>query len=143
MRKIGLMLLIGFFMTCGLARPAMAILPFFKEFTKLYDNEDPDSQLGMLLKNKKQRCLVCHQGKKKKNHNPYGIHFVELLDKKKDKKDVDKIIASLKKVAELPSDPEDDKSPTYGELIEAGKLPGGPLEELLKEPSKKEEETET
>ena len=85
MRNLGLMLLVGLFVVCGSARPALAILPFFKEFTKLYENQDPESDLGMLLKNKKQRCLVCHQGKKKKNHNPYGMHFVGMLDKKKDK----------------------------------------------------------
>ena len=106
----------------------------------MYVDEESDSELAMLVKNKKQRCLVCHQGKKKKNHNPYGIHLTDMLDKKKDKKDVDKIVASLKKVAELRSDPEDDSSPTYGELIAAGKLPGGSLEDLLKEPEKSDSE---
>ena len=41
---------------------------------------------------------------------------------------------ALAKVAEMHSDPKDDKSPTYGELIKASKLPGGDLEESKKEP---------
>ncbi len=141
MRKIVLMLIVGLIATSGLARPAVAIMSFHKEFIKLYlgENSDPDSDLAKLVKEKKLKCLICHQGKKKKHHNPYGEHFEALLDKKKDKKDTEKIIAALKKVGAMHSDPNDENSPTYDELIKAGKLPGGSLEDLKKEPPKSEE----
>ena len=44
----------------------------------------------------KTRKPLSKEGKKKKkNRNPYGMQLSELLDKKKDKKDVDKISAAL------------------------------------------------
>ena len=64
------------------------------------------------------------------------------MDKKEDAKDKEKILAALKKVEDLHSDPEDDKSPTYGELIRANKLPGGPLEEVQKDTEGEEEAEE-
>ena len=36
------------------------------------------------------------------------------------------------------TDPDDDKSPTYGKLIKANKLPGGSLESVQKEPEQEE-----
>jgi hypothetical protein len=59
---------------------------------------------------------------------------VELLDRKKDLRDKEKIIASIKKVVEMHVNPEDDKSETYLDRIKAGKWPGGELEDLKKEP---------
>jgi len=143
MRNFGLMLLAGLLMTCGLTRPAAAIKPFQVEFEKLYVGDGSESELDTLFKDKelkKFRCLTCHQGKKKKkNRNAYGMQLSELLDKKKDKKDKEKIVEALKKVAEMRSNPEDDSSPTFGELIAEGKLPGGSLEDLQKEPEGSEE----
>ena len=78
---------------------------------------------------KKESCYVCHQGKKVKNHysrNAFGKALGEYLDKK-DRKDKEKIVASLKKVAEESSDPSNAEAPTFGELIAEGKLPGGVL----------------
>lgn len=138
MRKFTLMFVAGLIVSFGLARPAAAIPAFHKEFIKMYVSEDADQQsdLAKLVSDKKQKCLVCHQGKKKKNRNPYGDQLSEFLDKKEDKKDVEKIVASLQKVADMPSDPEDKDSPTFGELLAKGSLPGGSLEELTKEPAK-------
>ena len=145
MHKYGLMLLTGLLVTCGLSRPAVAVKQFQNEFEKLYVGEGSDSELGKLFKEKelkKFRCLVCHQGKKKKkNRNAYGKQLSKLLDKKKDKKNKEKIIEALKKVAEMRSNPEDEKSPTFGELIAEGKLPGGTLEELKKEPASTEKDS--
>jgi len=150
MHKFGLMLLTGLFVTCGLARPAEAIKQFQIEFEKLYLGEASGTELADIFKKqeskdeekalKKLRCLTCHQGKKKKHRNAYGMQLSELLDKKKDKKDKEKIIEALKKVAEMRSDPKDEKSPTFGDLIKQGKFPGGSLEDLQKEPEGSEEE---
>ncbi len=145
MHKFGLMLLAGLLVTCGLTRPASAIKPFQVEFEKLYVDEGADTELEKLFKEKelkKFRCLVCHQGKKKKkNRNAYGDQLSELLDKKKDKKNKEKIVEALVKVADMRSVPGDEESPTFGELIAEGKLPGGTLEELMAEPESSEEES--
>ena len=115
----------GMFLTAP--KPASAILPFMKEFTAKYVNKestDPKDQ-AFASAVKSAKCYVCHKGKKKKDRNVYGDALSKLLDKKKDKKNKEKIRSALEKVAKLKSDPKDEKSPTFGELIEQGKLPGG------------------
>ena len=127
------------------AQPALAVAKFQKVFFDHYLKEHKDEEFAEYVKTK-VKCYVCHQGKKKKNHNPYGVHLVKLLDKKKDAKDDAKIVASLEKVGKMPSNPKDKKSPTYAELIAKGQLSGGKLEDLKKEPkeeAKDEEEAET
>ncbi|MEM9352444.1 MAG: hypothetical protein AAGA92_05485 [Planctomycetota bacterium] len=123
----------------SLAQSASAIKPFQDVFVKEYVDEESKTELTELASSKRLACLICHQGKKKKHHNPYGEHLEDLLDKKKDAKNKEKILEALKKVAAMHSDPDDESSPTYGELIAEGKLPGGKLEDLKKEPEKKEE----
>ena len=142
MRRHIVTLALSIFWVCVVPPNAEAIVHFKKGFEKLYITPDTDEEYAKLIKSNKTGCLVCHQGKTRKHHNPYGVHLVELLDKKKDAKDKEKIAAALKKVEKLHSDPEDDKSPTYGELIRANKLPGGPLEELQKEPEGAEDSEE-
>lgn len=135
MQKLVLMLLAGAVVSCGLAQPAQAIKQFSDEFMKLYKvdkgNPDPSEFDKAVLEAK---CYACHQGKKKKNRNAYGAELSKLLDKKKDKKNTEKIIEALEKVAKMHTDAKDEKSPTYGDLIKAGKLPGGPLAEAKLEP---------
>ena len=142
MKSLVVTFVLSLLLVVFLSHPAAAIVQYQKQFVKLYvgDNADPESELAKLVKNKKLRCLTCHQGKKKKNCNPYGEHFRDLLDRKKDKKDEAKIIAALKKVEQMPSVPDDKESPTYAELMAAGELPGGSLEELQVEPPSEKEE---
>ena len=121
-------------------RGAEAKPEFQKEFFKKYVDGHKDPEFQKLAK-QKAKCNVCHQGRKNKhNVNPYGAQLEKLLDPKKDAKNVDKIIAALTKVGAMHSDAKDDKSPTFDELIASGKLPGGSLEESLKEPKKGEGE---
>ncbi len=134
--KLVLMLFVGALATGGLTRPAMAIKQFSDEFLKLYKiDKKSDVQSDFAKAVLKAKCYVCHQGKKKKHHNAYGEELSKLLDKKKDKKNPEKIIEALEKVAKLHTDAKDEKSPTYGDLIKAGKLPGGSLEDAKKEPA--------
>jgi cytochrome c2 len=119
------------------ASRAMAVVQFQNAFFKEYVDEHKDKKFAEFVK-KEVKCLVCHQGKDRHNHNAYGEHLEELLDRKKDTKDAAKIKAALEKVGKMHSDPKDDKSPTYAELIAQSKLPGGELEELKKEPKKEE-----
>jgi len=137
MPRIGLSLLICMAVMLSWT-PLATATPFFgKVFFKEHIKDHKDKEYVDFVK-KKAKCFVCHQGKKKKHHNPFGVHLVDLLDKKKDKKNEKKVIEALKKVLAMHSDPKDKKSSTYLELIKKSKLPGGKLEDLKKEPKKKE-----
>lgn len=134
MRKLAIVLALT--IVAGGARQALAIAQFQAVFIKEYINDHEDKEFAKFVKTK-AKCHICHQGKvtpKNVHHNPYGKHLVELLDGKEDKKNVDKVKEALAKVAEMHSDPKDDKSPTFGELIKKGELPGGKLEDSQKEP---------
>jgi len=135
LQKLVLTFVASAFAAGVLAQPAQAIKQFSVEFMKLYDVDKESEQKSDFAKTVlKAKCYVCHQGKKKKHHNRYGAELVKLLDKKKDKKNPRKIIEALEKVAKMHTDVKDKKSPTYGDLIKASKLPGGPLAEVKKEP---------
>ena len=134
MRKLGLIVIVFMLFVGASARSALAVVQFQNVWLKEYIDKHENKEFAKSVKAMKVKCLICHQGKKRTNHNPYGVHLVELLDRKKDLKDVDKIKEALAKVGEMHSDPKDDKSPTYAELIAEGKLPGGDLEEVSKEP---------
>ncbi len=118
-RKLSWLLVVGFALALLLSlaqSPAEAIPPFQKEFVKMY--APPGSPLA--AKVKKVKCNICHKGKKKKNRNAYGDALAKLLDRKKDKKNVEKIRKALKTVESQSAKP---GGPTFGELLKAGKLP--------------------
>jgi len=150
MRNLTFLLVASVIATGSLTQSGMAFPQFHKEFVDLYVKTDdvqqgdggkastaPDAAkeptFAELATGAKTKCFVCHQGKKKKDRNPYGIALSELLTKK-DKKDTEKIVKALKAVDKIHTNPKDEKSPTYGELIKAGKLPGGSLEDAMKSP---------
>jgi len=108
-------------MVSASARPAFAIKQFFDEFKAVYVKADTP----LAAEVETAKCNVCHVGKNKKDRNAYGDALAELLDKKEDAKNVEKIRQSLEKVAAMPSDPAKADAPTFGALIEEGKLPGG------------------
>jgi uncharacterized membrane protein len=128
-----------FILIAWLASPAAAVLQFYKVFQVEYLDHHPDQEFATFAKKPVNRCFVCHQGKDRKNHNEYGDHLVEILDRKSDAKDTDKILAALKKVEMLPVDPNDEQGETYRERILAGKWPGGELDDLKKELPEDEE----
>jgi len=120
--------LLALLLTAGpAAGPAHAIKPFADEFTAKYvkkeGKERKDQDFARLVEEAK--CFVCHVGKSKKDRNPYGVELAKLLDNKTDKANKDKIHSALAKVEKLPSNPQDKNSPTFGQLIQQGKLPGG------------------
>ena len=106
------------------AREAFAIKQFFDEFKTVYVKEG--TPLAAAVETAK--CNVCHAGKSKKDRNAYGNALAERLDKKEDAKNVEKIRKALEEVAALSSDPAKADAPTFGKLIEEGKLPGGNAE---------------
>jgi hypothetical protein len=151
MRSLILTALLGAMSTLAFGAPrALATAQFQAVFLKEYINDHKDKDFAKMVKTK-ARCHSCHRGKKVVKdhcfHNEFGKHLIALLDPKKDAKDVDKIKAALEKVVNMRSDPKDENSPTYGELLEQGKLPGGDLEtakkDLTDEEIKVEEEFKT
>lgn len=115
---------------CAAATPAAAFPQFQKQFVNAYA-ADSGSDYATAVKDAK--CFVCHQGKSKKNRNPYGEALSAYIGKP-DRKDVDKIVAALETVAAASSDPATEGAPTFGEIIASGALPGGPLDVVKAEP---------
>jgi len=107
---------------------AYAIKPFKDEFDAKYVKDSSNAEFAEAVK--KANCNVCHgknaEGKDdKKVRNAYGKALDKLLDKKEDAKNKEKIQAALETVAKEKSNPDDANSPTFGDLIKSGKLPGG------------------
>jgi len=119
----------------ALVTPAGAYPQFQKAFQETYLKSLKDQKFAEAMEKGDVKCLVCHQGKQKKNRNDFGKVVGKLLTKK-DTKDNEKIVAALKKALETHVDPKDDKSETYMDRLMAGKWPGGNLEDLKKEPTK-------
>lgn len=137
MRKPGFLFIVAM-LIAGAASPALGRMQYLKAFDEVYLKEHEDQEFAEAARNNKMKCLICHQGKKsKKNHNPYGVHIVEAIGPKKNIRDVAKIKEALAKVGAMHSDPDDESSPTYDEMIAAGTFPGGTLEEASKEPEAK------
>ncbi|MEX2316964.1 MAG: hypothetical protein WD669_07420 [Pirellulales bacterium] len=134
MRKLCLPLVAAVVLSLSTARPAAAIQQFFNAFVDNYVKNHPDKKFAEMVQ-KEAKCLVCHQGaKNRKNRNMFGKEMDKLLDRQKDMKDVEKIVASLKTALAVRTDPKNDKSETFLDRVKAGKLPGGNLEDLKKEP---------
>ena len=130
---------------CVGVRPAAALATFQAAFIKEYINNHKDPEFAKFVKTK-AKCNICHRGKatpKNVWHNAYGKELVKLLDPKKDARNQKKVLEALQKVATIHTDPKDEKSPTYGELIAEGKLPGGDLKESQRELTEEEQAKET
>lgn len=135
MQRIVLATLVALVVAVG-APSALAIPQFQKAFEQKYIETHENAEFKKFVHDE-AKCFVCHQGKSKKNHNVYGEQVEELLTKK-DKDDTAKIMAALEEVGAMHIDPENEESPTYADVIAEGKLPGGELEELKKEPEGEE-----
>lgn len=111
---------------------AKAVPQFKKEFDALYVKPDSENGNEKVFAEtvEKVKCDVCHVPKKpKKMRNGYGEALSQFLDHKADKNNKEKIIEALEKVAAMKSVADDDNAPTFGELIAAGKLPGGEVDD--------------
>lgn len=105
-------------------RPAFAIKEFFDEFKAVYVKPDSadTNEKALAAEVETAKCNVCHAGSSKKERNAYGNALADLLDKKEDKKNAEKIRKALETVAAMPSA---NGGPTFGDLLKQGKLPGG------------------
>ena len=128
------LILTGSALVCGLfAQTSDAIKPFEKQFWALYVDKNDNKDFVTLVK-KQAKCFVCHDAVKlddkgklsKKFRNAYGQQLDKLLDKKTDKKNIEKIRKAMDQVAKMKADPKatkDSKGPTFGDRIKQGKLP--------------------
>jgi hypothetical protein len=119
----GLLVIVGM---STLAQPARSVDSFNKEFKALYlrTGSTTASTQATVFASSVQRagCSVCHLTKKK-GFNAYGKQVATLLTAS-DKTNRTKIRAALTKVAAMPTKANDAKSPTFGDRIRQGKLPG-------------------
>lgn len=130
MRRIVLATICGSFLGAILilaARTANADKAFRDEFIAKYVKPDSSDTKDKAFAEAcdKAKCAICHEGRSKKDRNAYGKELAKLLKRDTDKENKPKIQAALDKVAQLKLNPDDSKSPTFGELIQAGKLPAG------------------
>jgi hypothetical protein len=119
------------FAMCGLSTvPAWAVPAFSEAFKKKYVEGNGNQAFVDAVAGAK--CNVCHMGEKKKDKNEYGKAVGKFLmkgDFAGDSKKYDpKSEEGMKVLAEGLDKAAAEKSSggmTYGELIKAGKLPGG------------------
>ena len=80
---------------------AKAIKQFKDQFEAKYVKPDSQDAKEKALAEAaaKAKCLICHEGKSKKSRNAYGRALAELLDRKKDRDNQEKIQAALDAVA--------------------------------------------
>jgi hypothetical protein len=106
--------------------PARAMKPFHDEFVAKYVKPDSSDAKEKAFSQAAQvaKCGICHQGKTKAVRNEYGRALSRFLGED-DAENKEKIRAALDKAAHVKSNPDDPHSPTFGDLIKAGKLPGG------------------
>ena len=96
MRKLSLLFAIPLLLS--LASYAGAVPKFYQVFKKDYLEKLDDKKFAEAMDKPDVSCLVCHQGKKKKdNRNSFGKELAKLLDRKKDLKNDKKIAESIRK----------------------------------------------
>jgi len=107
------------------AQPARAVKEFKDQFEAKYVKAGSAEAKDVALKAavEKAKCNICHAGTSKKDRNAYGKALDALLDRKADKENKQKIVEALDKVAGMKCKEGDPNCPTFGQLIDQGKLP--------------------
>ena len=129
-RPITCLLITSFLTVCG-GKSALAIPSFFKQFQEAFVKEEDKAFVELVSTTK---CTICHiKGQKKTERNAYGQELAKLLKKnnfsetrlKTDAENAKKeILAAFEKVGAMKSDGEKADSPTFGQQIAKGLLPG-------------------
>lgn len=107
-----------------LAGSAFALPPFNKEWTGKY----AEGNKALADAAATAKCNVCHMGTSKKDKNEYGKAVAKFLSKAEFDKVKADAEAAKKFISEGLTKAEAEKSSggqTFGELLKAGKLPGG------------------
>ena len=112
-----LVLVVGFSL-----RSASALPPFNKEWVAKYNAGDKNAVFA------EAKCNVCHAGESKKMKNEYGKAVGKYLTKAKYNEIKEDEAAAKKYIIEGLQKAEGEKGgsgKSYGDVIKAGKLPGG------------------
>jgi hypothetical protein len=129
MKQLCIALVCGAVLVASAVQPAVALPPFKGEFQKKYVDSSESDDFKAAFKS--ASCYTCHvKGTKdKKKLNDYGHELHEALEesgespKKLLKSDKAKLLELLAKAFETVSKKKSKEGPTFGELIEKGKLP--------------------
>ena len=131
MNKLLAVLLVAFVAVAIAPKHVDAVPAFKKAFDQRVTNVSKDAKLVTALKAAK--CNVCHyvdgDKKSKKQKNDFGVAMAKLLKKDNYKStriaaEPDKVKAEFDAAFEKLMATKNAKGKTYGELLEAGSLPG-------------------
>jgi hypothetical protein len=133
MKKILILALIASISLGGFAPSAlMAQKAYNDEWKAVYHKDSKDEAFKKLVDEAK--CNICHiQGANKKERNPYGAEASKVfktmkINKESPKKDPEGFKKDIAKAFKELEALKNKEGKTYGELIKAGKLPGGNTE---------------
>jgi cytochrome c553 len=126
MKKLVVTLCLVVFALCTATSPAMAILPFSKEWKAKYSDSNTNETFVKAVK--EANCNVCHDAssKSKKDRNPYGMAVSKYLKKGDYEKMKGDAEAAKKYILEGLDKAEADKAAdgkSFGDKIKAGSLP--------------------
>lgn len=126
MKKLLGILMLGA-MALTLVGSAQARPPYPPVFKEVYDGNG-DAIKAAITGDKK--CNVCHEGTDKKMRNEFGKALSKAFGKDdfmKLKSDKEALAAGLKEAFKKTEAEKNSDGKTFGELLKAGKLPGGDL----------------
>ena len=121
--------------TSLMSSPARAIPPMVAEFKAKYVAQEPASDQDKAFAEMvtEAKCNVCHVADEKKTErNRFGVELSKLIDKDQVKAGLEntpeetkkELGAAFDKVAALPYQSGQENSPTFGQVISLGRLPG-------------------
>jgi len=122
MKKVCMCIVVGLVAGAWSLPSASALPPFNKEWTAKYNPGDKNPTYV------EAKCNVCHEGASKKMKNEYGKAVGKFLTKAKYNEIKEDEAVAKKYILEGLQKAEGEKNgggKSYGELIKAGKLPGG------------------
>jgi len=122
MKKVCVCFVIGLVAVAWTMQSASALPPFNKEWVAKYNPGDKNAAYA------EAKCNVCHEGTSKKMKNEYGKAVGKFLTKAKYTEIKEDDAAAKKYILDGLQKAEAEKNgggKPYGDLIKAGKLPGG------------------
>ena len=126
MKKVCVCVVLGLCVVAVSEPSASALPPFNKEWKAKY--EDGNGNAKFVAAVEEAKCNVCHMGTSKKDRNEYGKAVSKFLTKAKYTEIKEDEVAAKKYILEGLQKAEAEKGKagkSYGDLIKAGKLPGG------------------
>jgi phosphoglycerate-specific signal transduction histidine kinase len=112
---------------CGLFALALGVNATFArpDYSKHFQEKYKDAKIAAAAKEAK--CTVCHYGNTKKNRNDFGTALSKTLTEegyKELKEDKEALNKKIKEALKAVLKEKSVSGKTFGELVEAGQLPG-------------------